>query len=167
MKMPSLKDVKSRIMKQSVAMRDMINKAPKIETKTLTIIFGDMGKECKDFGKILAKMYTLWSEKKLIKCSTSQTKRSIVLTFKGQGFSALDQENGVYRLSRISPFDPEKRRYISFCKVVIDDKSDTEWGEPIRLIILDPDSRVVNTVNGKETFLAEEYLGGDLELIWD
>ena len=68
-----------------------------------------------------------------------------------------EAEYGVHRLVRISPFDPQKRRYVSFVSVEIDGKS---RNEEVCSYMLDPYSIAKNHTNGKETNDVRAVLAG-------
>ncbi|MGN7415169.1 peptide chain release factor 2 [Paenibacillus sp. SAF-068] len=94
---------------------------------------GAGGTESQDWGQMLLRMYTRWSEKRGFKVEVLDYLpgdeagiKSVTLSIKGHNaYGYLKAEKGVHRLVRISPFDSSGRRHTSFvsCDVVpeIDD----------------------------------------------
>ena len=78
----------------------------------------------------------------------------------------VDQEPGVHRLVRISPFDPEGRRHTCFALVEVDglaaDAGDDGWGAQVRSYTIHPSQRVKDHRTGVETPDALWVLAGNL-----
>ncbi len=89
---------------------------------------GAGGTESQDWGQMLLRMYTRWSEKHGFKVDVLDYLpgdeagiKSVTLLIKGfNAYGYLKAEKGVHRLVRISPFDSSGRRHTSFvsCDVV-------------------------------------------------
>lgn len=88
---------------------------------------GAGGTESQDWGSMLLRMYTRWSEQHGYQVETLDYQagdeagiKSVTLLIKGyNAYGYLKSEKGVHRLVRISPFDSAKRRHTSFCSVDI------------------------------------------------
>lgn len=86
---------------------------------------GAGGTESQDWGSMLLRMYTRWSEQHGYQVEILDYQagdeagiKSVTLLIKGHNaFGYLKSEKGVHRLVRISPFDSAKRRHTSFCSV--------------------------------------------------
>ncbi len=86
---------------------------------------GAGGTESQDWGSMLLRMYTRWSESKGFQVETLDYQagdeagiKSVTLLIKGyNAYGYLKSEKGVHRLVRISPFDSNSRRHTSFCSV--------------------------------------------------
>ncbi|MCL6601859.1 MAG: peptide chain release factor 2 [Paenibacillus sp.] len=97
---------------------------------------GAGGTESQDWGQMLLRMYTRWSEKHGFKVEVLDYLpgdeagiKSVTLLIKGfNAYGYLKAEKGVHRLVRISPFDSSGRRHTSFvsCDVVPEIKEDIE-----------------------------------------
>jgi protein subunit release factor A len=103
---------------------------------------GAGGDDSVDFARMLERMYRVWR-------------------LRGGPF---DQEAGVHRLVRISPFDAQKRRHTAFAQVWINGETQ---GEQIRTYTLHPTERVIDYRTGQITDRASDVLAGDLSLILD
>jgi peptide chain release factor 2 len=88
---------------------------------------GAGGTESQDWGSMLLRMYTRWSEQHGFQVETLDYLageeagiKSVTLLIKGHNaYGYLKSEKGVHRLVRISPFDSANRRHTSFCSVDI------------------------------------------------
>jgi len=132
------------------------------ETMKLQIIPGAGTEESKNFADILMRMYCLYCENNKVKWSKilSETWELTGNTEK------LKQEHGIHRLVRVSPFDSQVRRHMSFAKVIIDDqeiKSDYQ----IRSYVLHPYQLIKNHSTNQSTGEVGAVLDGDLEKIWN
>ena len=86
---------------------------------------GAGGTESQDWGSMLYRMYTRWSERKGFKIEILDYQdgdeagiKSVTLLIKGQNaYGYLKAEKGVHRLVRISPFDSAGRRHTSFASI--------------------------------------------------
>lgn len=86
---------------------------------------GAGGTESQDWGSMLYRMYTRWSEKRGFKVEIVDYQdgdeagiKSVILLIKGHNaYGYLKAEKGVHRLVRISPFDSAGRRHTSFASV--------------------------------------------------
>jgi peptide chain release factor 2 len=97
---------------------------------------GAGGTESQDWGSMLLRMYTRWSEKQGFKVETLDYLsgdeagiKSVTLLIKGHNaYGYLKAEKGVHRLVRISPFDASGRRHTSFvsCEVMPELTEDVE-----------------------------------------
>lgn len=99
---------------------------------------GAGGTESQDWGSMLLRMYTRWSEQHNYQVEMLDYQagdeagiKSVTLLIKGHNaYGYLKSEKGVHRLVRISPFDSAKRRHTSFCSVDVmpelDDMIDIE-----------------------------------------
>ena len=88
---------------------------------------GAGGTESQDWGSMLLRMYTRWSEQHGFSVETLDYLageeagiKSVTLLIKGyNAYGFLRSERGVHRLVRISPFDSASRRHTSFCSVEV------------------------------------------------
>lgn len=99
---------------------------------------GAGGTESQDWGSMLLRMYTRWSEQHGFTVETLDYLagdeagiKSVTLLIKGyNAYGYLRSERGVHRLVRISPFDSASRRHTSFCSAEVlpelDDTIDIE-----------------------------------------
>ncbi|TDG71529.1 hypothetical protein C5L31_001746 [Secundilactobacillus malefermentans] len=99
---------------------------------------GAGGTESQDWGSMLLRMYTRWSEKHHFAVETVDYQpgdvagiNSVTLLIKGHNaYGYLRSEKGVHRLVRLSPFDSAGRRHTSFASVDVlpelDDSVDIE-----------------------------------------
>lgn len=86
---------------------------------------GAGGTESQDWGSMLLRMYTRWSEQNHYQVEVLDYQagdeagiKSVTLLIKGHNaYGYLKSEKGVHRLVRISPFDSANRRHTSFCSV--------------------------------------------------
>ncbi|NPC94301.1 peptide chain release factor 2 [Bacillus sp. WMMC1349] len=107
---------------------------------------GAGGTESQDWGSMLLRMYTRWSERRGFKVETLDYLpgdeagiKSVTLLIKGHNaYGYLKAEKGVHRLVRISPFDSSGRRHTSFvsCDVM------PEFNEEIDIEIRTEDIKV-------------------------
>lgn len=107
-------------------------------------------------------MYRGWAENN--KCRVTETDG--VLTIEGENLAGLEQEHGVHRLVRMSPHDPQNRRHTTFCKVLVGEMPDIEWGNSIRSYVLAPYKLAKNTVTEKQTGDVAAVLSGRPNLLW-
>ena len=88
---------------------------------------GAGGTESQDWGSMLLRMYTRWSEQHGFSVETLDYLageeagiKSVTLLIKGyNAYGFLRSERGVHRLVRISRFDSASRRHTSFCSVEV------------------------------------------------
>jgi peptide chain release factor 2 len=93
----------------------------------LTIHPGAGGTESQDWAKMLLRMYLRYAERKGFKAEILDLLpgeeaglKSVTVRVEGDyAYGILDQERGVHRLVRISPFDANKRRHTSFAAVFV------------------------------------------------
>ncbi len=93
----------------------------------MTIHPGAGGTESQDWAQILVRMYLRYAERKGYKTEVLDLQpgeeaglKSATLRIEGDyAFGNLNQESGVHRLVRISPFDANKRRHTSFAAVFV------------------------------------------------
>jgi peptide chain release factor 2 len=93
----------------------------------LTIHPGAGGTESQDWAKMLLRMYLRYAERKGFKAEIIDLLpgeeaglKSVTVRIEGDyAYGILDQERGVHRLVRISPFDANKRRHTSFAAVFV------------------------------------------------
>ncbi len=93
----------------------------------LTIHPGAGGTESQDWAKMLLRMYLRFAERKGFKAEILDLLpgeeaglKSVTVRVEGDyAYGILDQERGVHRLVRISPFDANKRRHTSFAAVFV------------------------------------------------
>jgi peptide chain release factor 2 len=91
----------------------------------LTISAGAGGTEACDWAEILYRMFARWAEKRGMGVETIDYTegegagfRSATMKVTGTyAYGYLQNERGVHRLVRISPFDSQNRRHTSFCSV--------------------------------------------------
>ena len=91
----------------------------------LTVHAGAGGTEACDWAEMLYRMFTRWADRRGMKVETYDYTegegagyRSVTMKVMGQyAFGYLQNERGVHRLVRISPFDSQNRRHTSFCSV--------------------------------------------------
>jgi len=91
----------------------------------LAINAGAGGTEACDWADMLVRMYQRWAERRDFECRVVEhqpgeevgTKSAILHILGEYAFGNLNQERGVHRLVRISPFDAAKKRHTSFASV--------------------------------------------------
>ena len=91
----------------------------------LTINAGAGGTEACDWAEMLYRMFARWADRRGLAVETFDYTegegagfRSVTMKVTGQyAFGYLQNERGVHRLVRISPFDAQNRRHTSFCSV--------------------------------------------------
>lgn len=91
----------------------------------LTIHAGAGGMEACDWAGMLYRMYARWADRRGLTAEMLDFTegegtgyRSVTMKVTGQwAFGYLNNEQGVHRLVRISPFDAQNRRHTSFCSV--------------------------------------------------
>jgi peptide chain release factor 2 len=100
---------------------------PKGNNITLSIYAGAGGQDAEDWALMLLKMYQKYSEKKNWKFSLLNKKeneyggiKNAIVEMNGDNiYGILQNENGVHRLVRISPFSSAKLRHTSFAFVEV------------------------------------------------
>jgi len=98
-----------------------------IRNALFTIHPGAGGTESQDWAQILLRMYLRYAERKgykteildLMPGEEAGLKSATVRVEGDYAFGNLNQESGVHRLVRISPFDANKRRHTSFAAVFV------------------------------------------------
>lgn len=91
----------------------------------LNIHAGAGGTESQDWAEMLYRMFARWGERKGMEVELLDYTegdgagyRSVTMKVVGQyAYGYLQNERGVHRLVRISPFDSQSRRHTSFCSV--------------------------------------------------
>jgi peptide chain release factor 2 len=105
----------------------LLNQPYDANNALLEIHPGAGGVESQDWGSMLLRMYTRWTDKHHFDIETLDYQtgeeagiKSVTLLIKGHNaYGYLRSEKGVHRLVRISPFDSAKRRHTSFASVDI------------------------------------------------
>ncbi len=98
-----------------------------VRNAILTIHPGAGGTESQDWAQMLLRMYLRYAERKGYKAEVldltqgeeAGLKSATVHITGNYVFGSLNQESGVHRLVRISPFDANKRRHTSFAAVFV------------------------------------------------
>ena len=93
----------------------------------LTIHAGAGGTEAMDWGSMLVRMYTRWTERHGFKTSMldfldgdeAGLKSATILIEGENAYGYLKSESGVHRLVRVSPFDSSGRRHTSFASLEV------------------------------------------------
>src|SRR3954463_6399199 len=93
----------------------------------LEISAGAGGTEAQDWAEMLMRMYSRWAERRGFEISVLDEIegeeagiKGAVLEIRGQyAYGFLRPETGVHRLVRISPFDANARRHMSFASVFV------------------------------------------------
>ena len=114
----------------------------------LTIHPGAGGTESQDWAEMLLRMYLRYAERKEYRTEIldflpgeEAGLKSVTVHVKGDYvYGHLNQESGVHRLVRISPFDANKRRHTSFAAVFVYPEIDEEIE-----IEIDPDDLRIDT----------------------
>lgn len=91
----------------------------------LNIHAGAGGTESQDWAEMLYRMFSRWAERKGMEAELMDFTegdgagyRSVTMKISGPyAYGYLQNERGVHRLVRISPFDSQSRRHTSFCSV--------------------------------------------------
>lgn len=115
---------------------------------------------------MLARMYAKWAEKNgWLFCihPTDEPRLKWELDLDDNARPALQHEAGVHSVTRISPFDPKKRRHTSFAQVSLDGEKSP--AHRVRHYILDPYERARNFDPPRESNRASEILDGNLDLL--
>lgn len=115
---------------------------------------GSGGREAEDWAAMLLRMYLMWSNVNGIKSEILNVNskydsglKNISVLLKGSKAKLLLKETGVHRLTRISPYDKNKKRQTSFALVQVDPQIDM------------PDF-VLNKNDVKEEFFRSSGAGG-------
>ncbi|MEX2405427.1 MAG: PCRF domain-containing protein [Candidatus Paceibacterota bacterium] len=93
----------------------------------ITIFGGAGGTDAEDFARMLLEMYLKFAAKKGWTCSLLHSNhndhggyRNVTVEVSGKNvFGTLQNESGVHRLVRISPFDSNKKRHTAFAMVEV------------------------------------------------
>jgi peptide chain release factor 2 len=132
---------------------------------------GNLGQESMDFRNILLAMYSHFLKLHKIDfkvVESKEDKRTIFIeSDHADVLKYLQNENGIHRLVRISPFDSEKRRHTSFVGVVVyseDNIPSTLPDDPVRSYILDP-YKAITIMGTTLTEEVEKVFEGHLDLI--
>ena len=112
---------------EALELRGMLAGPDDVRNAILTIHPGAGGTEAQDWGEMLLRMYTRWSERQGYKTEMLEYQpgegagiKSASLRVEGRfAYGYLKAENGVHRLVRISPFDSSGRRHTSFTSVFV------------------------------------------------
>ena len=112
---------------EALELRGMLAGPDDARNAILTIHPGAGGTEAQDWGEMLLRMYTRWSEQQGFKTEMLEYQpgegagiKSASLRVEGRfAYGYLKAENGVHRLVRISPFDSSGRRHTSFTSVFV------------------------------------------------
>ena len=143
---------------------------PSEKTTTFSIRPGAGGQESVDFARILKDMYVNWATRNAMNI-TASTENGITWTLQLKWDSAImEQEHGIHRLVRISPFDEQKRRHTSFAAVDVDgiksadDEEHSIYGKPIRNYILHPYQQAKDMRKNYTTEKVDDVLAGGVEL---
>ena len=91
----------------------------------MTIQAGAGGTESQDWTSILLRMYVRWAEKNRFKVYEQEMQhgevagiKTVTIRIEGNNaYGSLKSERGVHRLTRVSPFDANKKRQTSFSRV--------------------------------------------------
>jgi protein subunit release factor B len=121
--------------------------------------------------KMLLRMYCRYCETHSLKYEVmaDQPGRASMLVT-GAIYGRFKAEHGVHRLSRISPFDPNKRRHTSFASVDIAEAGRgpiSHCSQHIRSYILSPRSLVKELRTGYTTDDPQTLLDGNLDQFID
>lgn len=139
---------------------------------------GAGGAEACDWADMLRRMYIRWAERQGFTVDVVDVQeedpagiRSCTLLIKGDyAYGLLNNERGVHRLVRISPFDSQSRRHTSFARVdvtpEVDDDINIEvqedWGSPIRSYVFQPHQMVKDHRTGWEEPDVTDVMDGAL-----
>ena len=121
--------------------------------------------------KLLLRMYCRYCETHSLKYEVvaDQPGRASMLVT-GAIYGRLETERGVHRLSRISPFDPNRRRHTSFASVGVaraGHEPVSHCSQHIRSYILSPHSAVKELRTGYTTDNPQAVLDGNLDQFID
>lgn len=133
----------------------------------LSIRAGNSTPEAKDWMWVLVKMYIKYFE--LVDIDATIVRPGNLITdIKVEGtniYNILKSEIGLHKLTRISPFDIEKRRHTSFVSVNVYLEG-TELpifeAEPARSYVMHPYGMVKDYKSGKEVSDVDSVLNGNL-----
>ncbi len=111
----------------SFELRSLLRGPDDFRNAQLEISAGAGGTEAQDWAAMLMRMYTRWAERRgflieILDISDGEEAgiKGAVLEIKGHyAFGFLRPETGVHRLVRISPFDAQSRRHMSFASVFV------------------------------------------------
>ena len=107
--------------------RELLSNEDDSKNVYITIHPGAGGTESQDWGSMLFRMYFRWAEKNRFTVEVLDYTpgeeagiKSATLNIKGDyAYGYMKGEHGVHRLVRISPFDSNKRRHISFASLEV------------------------------------------------
>ena len=123
------------------------------ENAFVTIHSGAGGTEACDWADMLLRMYQRWGERRGFAVEIVDFQggeevgvRSVTLKVSGENaYGYLNNENGVHRLVRISPFDSQARRHTSFASLDVVPELDDDDGE---IEVDDKDLKIVTARSG-------------------
>ena len=123
------------------------------ENAFVTIHSGAGGTEACDWAEMLLRMYQRWGERRGFGVEIVDFQggeevgvRSVTLKMSGENaYGYLNNENGVHRLVRISPFDSQARRHTSFASLDVVPELDDDDGE---IEVDDKDLKIVTARSG-------------------
>jgi protein subunit release factor B len=121
--------------------------------------------------KMLLRMYCRYCEAHRFKYEVvADRPRHATILVTGAEYGRLKAEHGVHRLSRVSPFDPNKRRHTSFASVDVTEDGralSSPSSQHIRNYIFSPCCAVVELRTGFTADDPEKVLDGDLDQFID
>jgi protein subunit release factor B len=132
---------------------------------------GAGGEESIDFARMLKDMYMGWAERhKMLSSALKEKDNSWVVTLGSDSdtLEDMEQERGVHRLVRISPFDRQSRRHTSFASVDIEGAKEledkTSFGPRARNYVLYPYQQAMDFRKNYTTDKVFDVLAGGVEL---
>jgi len=102
----------------------------------LIVEAGNPSEECQAWADMLRKMYAVYTD-------------------------IPESETGIHRLTRISPFDPQKRRHTSFARVSVNGNVNEQQ---VKIYVLHPYTIVRDLRTGAETEDVEGVLAGRVKI---
>lgn len=139
----------TRSIRKSVAM------SKKTIVQKFTIKAGAGGEESADWARVLGRMYQRRAERLGLPHERAADGDLVI-----HGGNVGQFERGVHRLTRVSPFDPEKRRHTSFARVSVNGRSQFIQR---RSYVLTPYQQVKDYTRGWTRDNPEAFLDGDWE----
>jgi peptide chain release factor 2 len=136
-----------------VELQTLLNGRHDGENAFVTIHSGAGGTEACDWADMLLRMYQRWAERRGFEVEVVDFQageevgvRSVTLKVSGaNAYGYLNNENGVHRLVRISPFDSNAKRHTSFASLDVVPELDDDDGE---IEVEDKDLKIVTARSG-------------------
>lgn len=131
---------------------------------TIRIETGGDSPEQIEWVNMLANMYYAWARRNQHGAVITLSHGPVAEIQTDAPIQAID-ESGVFRLVRVSPYDPKQRRHTVFARVYVDGVADNVF-DPRRSFVLDSYQLVSDHRTEAEYDNPLDVLAGNIEEIW-